>query len=39
MMFWCGYANTPNPAVNVDVPGTFVLLVSQCGGTPVNLYR
>jgi len=38
-MFWSGCAKTPNPAVNADVPGTFVLLVSRCGGTPVTLYR
>ncbi len=29
----------PNPAVNADVPGTFVLLASRGGGTPVTLYR
>jgi hypothetical protein len=29
----------PNPAVNADVPGTFVLLASRSGGTPVTLYR
>ena len=29
----------PNPAVNADVPGTCVLLVSRSGGTPVTFYR
>jgi len=29
----------PNPAANTDVPGTFDLLVSRGGGTPVTLYR
>jgi len=26
----------PNPSVNADVPGTFDLLVSRGGGTPVT---
>lgn len=29
----------PNPAVNADVPGAFVLLASCSGGAPVTLYR
>jgi hypothetical protein len=29
----------PNASVNADVPGTFVVVVSHCGGAPVTLIR
>lgn len=34
------FANgAPSPAVNTEVPETFVLPVSRSGGAPVSLYR
>ena len=35
----CLQTAMPNPAVNADVPGKFVLLVSRGGSTPVTVYR